>query len=52
MKIPRRKFLRLAAGAAALPAVSRIAIAQIYPLRERRARSRSVQATLWLSFVR
>jgi tripartite-type tricarboxylate transporter receptor subunit TctC len=33
MKIPRRKFLRLAAGAAALPAVSRIASAQIYPAR-------------------
>src|SRR5262245_41186630 len=33
MKIPRRKFLRLAAGAAALPAVSRIAAAQIYPAR-------------------
>jgi tripartite-type tricarboxylate transporter receptor subunit TctC len=31
MKIPRRKFLRLAAGAAALPAVSRVARAQTYP---------------------
>jgi tripartite-type tricarboxylate transporter receptor subunit TctC len=31
MKLPRRKFLRLAAGAAALPAVSRIARAQAYP---------------------
>jgi hypothetical protein len=30
MKLPRRKFLRLAAGAAALPAVSRLAIAQTY----------------------
>jgi len=30
---PRRKFLRLAAGAAALPAVSRAAIAQSYPSR-------------------
>src|SRR5881394_3787572 len=29
----RRKFLRLAAGAAALPAVSRIARAQAYPSR-------------------
>jgi len=28
MKLPRRNFLRLAAGAAALPAVSRIAWAQ------------------------
>jgi len=33
MKLPRRKFLRLAAGAAALPAVSRIAKAQAYPAR-------------------
>jgi tripartite-type tricarboxylate transporter receptor subunit TctC len=30
---PRRRFLRLAAGAAALPAVSRVAIAQSYPKR-------------------
>ena len=28
MKLPRRRFLHLAAGAAALPAVSRIAWAQ------------------------
>ena len=33
MKIPRRRFLHLAAGAAALPAVSRIARAQAYPSR-------------------
>src|ERR1700730_2466086 len=33
MKLPRRKFLCLAAGAAALPAVSRIAWAQTYPSR-------------------
>jgi tripartite-type tricarboxylate transporter receptor subunit TctC len=33
MKLPRRRFLRLAAGAAALPAVSRIAWAQTYPTR-------------------
>ena len=33
MKLPRRKFLHLAAGAAALPAVSRIAWAQSYPSR-------------------
>src|SRR6516165_10804341 len=31
MKLPRRNFLHLAAGAAALPAASRIAWAQIYP---------------------
>ena len=33
MKLPRRKFLYLAAGVAALPAVSRIARAQAYPSR-------------------
>jgi tripartite-type tricarboxylate transporter receptor subunit TctC len=33
MNFPRRHFLHLAAGAAALPAVSRIARAQIYPAR-------------------
>jgi tripartite-type tricarboxylate transporter receptor subunit TctC len=33
MKLPRRKFLHLAAGAVALPAVSRFAWAQTYPTR-------------------
>jgi tripartite-type tricarboxylate transporter receptor subunit TctC len=33
MKLPRRKFVHLAAGAAALPAVSRVATAQAYPTR-------------------
>jgi tripartite-type tricarboxylate transporter receptor subunit TctC len=33
MKLPRRKFLHLAAGAAALPALSRIARADTYPSR-------------------
>src|SRR5262250_236366 len=33
MKLPRRNFLYLAAGSAALPAVSRFAWAQAYPLR-------------------
>ena len=33
MKLPRRKFLHLAAGAAALAAVSRFAWAQAYPTR-------------------
>jgi tripartite-type tricarboxylate transporter receptor subunit TctC len=33
MKLPRRKFLHLAAGAAALPATSRFAWAQAYPTR-------------------
>ena len=33
MKLPRRHFLHLATGAAALPAISRIAAAQSYPSR-------------------
>jgi tripartite-type tricarboxylate transporter receptor subunit TctC len=33
MKLPRRRFLHLAAGAAALPALSRTARAQTYPTR-------------------
>jgi tripartite-type tricarboxylate transporter receptor subunit TctC len=33
MKLPRRRFLHLAAGAAALPALSRVAWAQAYPTR-------------------
>ena len=33
MKLPRRQFLHLAAGAAALPALSRTARAQTYPSR-------------------
>jgi len=33
MKLPRRKFLHLAAGAASLPAFSRVAWAQSYPSR-------------------
>jgi tripartite-type tricarboxylate transporter receptor subunit TctC len=36
MKFPRRNFLHLAAGAAALPAASRIARAQAYPSRPAR----------------
>src|SRR5262245_53766389 len=31
MKLPRRKFLHLAAGAAAMPTVSHVAWAQAYP---------------------
>src|SRR5712671_6917295 len=34
MKLPRRTFLHLAAGAAALPAFSRISRAQVYPTRQ------------------
>ena len=33
MRLPRRAFLRLAAGTAAFPAVSRMARAQTYPSR-------------------
>jgi hypothetical protein len=33
MKLPRRKFLHLAAGAAALPSVSCFAWAETYPVR-------------------
>ena len=33
MNLPRRRFLHLAAGAAALPAVARIALADTYPSR-------------------
>jgi tripartite-type tricarboxylate transporter receptor subunit TctC len=33
LELPRRKFLHLAAGAAALPALSHIAVAQSYPTR-------------------
>jgi len=33
MKLPRRNFIHLAAGAAALPALSRLAWAQAYPMR-------------------
>src|SRR5262245_44643421 len=33
MKLPRREFLHLTVGAAALPAVSRFACAQAYPSR-------------------
>jgi tripartite-type tricarboxylate transporter receptor subunit TctC len=33
MKLPRRKFLQLTGGVAALPAVSRVASAQAYPTR-------------------
>ncbi len=37
MKLPRRQFLHLAAGVAALPAISRFAWAQAYPSRPVRA---------------
>jgi hypothetical protein len=41
MKLPRRQFLHLAVGAAALPTVSRVAKAQTYP-----TRARNVSTTL------
>ena len=44
MKLPRRQFLHLAAGAAALPAVSRIAWAQAYPTRPVRIDRRRLRA--------
>ena len=37
MKLPRRTFLHLAAGAVGLPVVPRIAFAQAYPTRPVRA---------------
>jgi hypothetical protein len=33
MKLPRRQFLYLVAGTTAFPAVSRIAVAETYPVR-------------------
>jgi hypothetical protein len=44
MKLPRRNFLHLAAGAAALSAVSRIAWAQTYPTRPVRMLASSPEA--------
>ena len=41
MKLPRRKFLRLAAGAAAVPALSRGAVALDYPNRPEKSSSDS-----------
>jgi hypothetical protein len=38
MKLPRCTLLHLAASAAALPAVSRIASAETYPAREHRTK--------------
>ena len=34
MKLPRRQFLHLAAGAASMPAMSRVAWAQAYPSKQ------------------
>jgi hypothetical protein len=46
MKLPRRNFLHLAAGAAALPAVSRFAWGQAYPSRIVRVFSPTVAMAL------
>src|SRR5262249_8896291 len=46
MKLPRRTFLHLTAGAAALPAVSRIAVAQSYPSRAVRMGTPAITITL------
>jgi hypothetical protein len=45
MKLPRRNFLHLAAGAAALPAVSRFARAQAYPSRPVRWKKAAIAAS-------
>ena len=42
MKLPRTKFLYVASGAVALPAISRTARAQTYPTRPVRMRLRRV----------
>ena len=53
MKLPhRRQFLHMAAGAAALPAMSCIALAETYPSRPVRiivgSTRRAVRPMLWL----
>ena len=48
MKLPRRQFLHLAAGAAALPTVSRVTWAQTYPTRPVRRRT-ATPAVLFFS---
>ncbi len=53
MKLPRRKFLHLAAGAAALPALSRFAWSQVSPTASQRVRvatglRATWQSTAWL----
>ena len=55
MTIPRRRFLHLAAGAAALPAVSRFAWAQSYPTPDRALINnfrRAVRSMCWCAFSR
>ena len=46
MKLPRRKFLHLAAGAAALPALRRVARAQAYPTQSAVVGSKTVVDSL------
>jgi hypothetical protein len=43
MKLPRRQFLKLAAGAAVLPAMSQFAWAQAYPSRPVRIRAANIK---------
>jgi hypothetical protein len=50
MKLPRRKFLYLAAGAAALPAFSRMAWAQAYPSRRIRLSPLLIRSAPFPSF--
>jgi ABC-type nitrate/sulfonate/bicarbonate transport system substrate-binding protein len=49
MKLPRRQFLRLAAGAAALPAAPRLARAQASPAASRRVRVATGLLATWQS---
>ena len=47
MKLPRRRFLQLAAAVAALPAVPRFATAQTYPTRTVRLIGGGAASDLW-----
>src|SRR5499426_84613 len=51
MKLPRRNFLHLTAGAAALPAFSRSAMAQAYPARPARLIGQWLSERLGQPFV-
>ena len=56
LKLPRRKFLHLAAGAAALPVLPCIAVAQTYPTRPVRlivtVRRSGLDSRSWLTIGR
>ena len=49
MKLPRRRFLHLAAGAAALPAVPRVARTQVSPITSQRVRVATGLLATWQS---